>query len=477
MESSRRLFLRGLASVAGAASAQTAYAQQHVHPQPPQPPGSGPPRPAPAPSGIPLHAFGPDVVPVVSPDVPDMPWRLSNGVKVFDLRVEHVRTELVPGRVLDGWGFNGSIPGPTIQVTEGDRVRLNVENRLPEPFSMHWHGLEIPNDMDGMPGISQDAIPPGGRFVYEFTLKQNGTFFYHSHMAMQEMMGLIGLFIIHPRRAHAPRVDRDFGLILQEWALLPNNTIPNSLAMEFNWLTINGKAGPATTPLLVKIGERVRIRFVNLGMDHHPMHLHGHTFYVTGTEAGRIRTTAIEPANTVLVGVAQARDVEFVADNPGDWHVHCHLPHHMMNQMASMVGPLMMSHSNAPRPGSIEAGMGIHKGHALGDAAAPAFGRTVNVGAETERNLANMPMARAPEPAVQAGTPQTPPNAGMFPGYPQDMFMAMDDIVAKPETYGLRRGWSGGTMGMMTIVRVLQSGLFDKIQALKAEQARKAGAR
>ena len=175
---------------------------------------------------MPPQRLGPGVVPVVSPDIPDMPWRLENGAKVFDIRVEHVRTELVPGRVLDGWGFNGSMPGPTIQVTEGDRVRLNVENGLPEPFSMHWHGLEIPNNMDGMPGISQDAIPPGGRFVYEFTLKQNGTFFYHSHMAMQEMMGPIGLFIIHPRRAHTPRVDRDFGIVLQEWALLPEQHHP-----------------------------------------------------------------------------------------------------------------------------------------------------------------------------------------------------------------------------------------------------------
>jgi FtsP/CotA-like multicopper oxidase with cupredoxin domain len=189
-----------------------------------------------------------------------------------------------------------------------------------------------------MPGISQDLIPPGGTFVYEFTLHQNGTFFYHSHMAMQEMMGLIGLFIIHPRRVHMPRVDRDFGIVLQEWAILPNNTIPNSLAMEFNWLTINGKAGPATTPMLCKIGERVRIRIVNLGMDHHPMHIHGHQFQITGTEGGRVRTTAVEPGNTVLVGVAQARDIELVANNPGDWHFHCHLPHHMMNQMASMVG-------------------------------------------------------------------------------------------------------------------------------------------
>lgn len=471
MHSSRRSFLRGIASIAGVASAQTAYAQ-HVHPAP-QAKQS---QPQAIPPPVPPYDLGSGIVPVVSPDVPNMPWRLENGVKVFDIRVEHVRQELVPGRVMDGWGFNGAIPGPTIQVTEGDRVRLNVENRLPEPFSMHWHGLEIPNDMDGMPGISQDAIPPNGRFTYEFTLKQNGTFFYHSHMAMQEMMGLIGLFIIHPHRAHAPRVDRDFGLILQEWALLPNNTIPNSLAMEFNWLTINGKAGPATTPMLVKIGERVRIRVVNLGMDHHPMHLHGHQFYMTGTEAGRIRTTAVEPANTVLVGVAQARDIEFVADNPGDWHFHCHLPHHMMNHMASMVGPLMMSHANAPRPGTVEAGMGIHEGHALGEAASPAFGRTINVGAETERNVANMPLRPLPQAAVPPTQAGAPPNAGMYPGYPQDMFMVMDEMVAKPETYGLRPGWSGGTMGMMTVLRILKPELFDKIQELKAEQAKKAGA-
>jgi FtsP/CotA-like multicopper oxidase with cupredoxin domain len=463
MNSSRRSFLRRLASAAGVATAATAEAQ-HVHPATPAVSSAAPRRIDPGTGGR--------VVPVVSPDVPDMPFRVEGGVKVFDIEVGHVRTEFIPGRIVDAWGFNGSIPGPTIQAIEGDRVRLNVINKLPEPFSMHWHGLEIPFEMDGMPGISQDLIQPGGRFVYEFTLRQNGTFFYHSHMAMQEMMGLIGLFIIHPRVAHTPRVDRDFGIVLQEWAILPNNTIPNSLAMEFNWLTLNGKSGPATTPMLVKLGERVRIRLVNLGMDHHPMHLHGHQFYVTGTEGGRIRTTAVIPENTVLVGVAQARDIEFVADNPGDWHFHCHLPHHMMNQMASMVGPLMMSHANAARPGSMEAGMGIHEGGALGDASGPAFGRTINVGAEAERAVGNMPMARNPQATfMQPGTIGTP-NAGMYPGYPQDMFMVMDDLVAKPETHGLRPGWSGGTMGMMTIVRVLEPELFDKIQALKAEQAK-----
>ena len=431
MQSSRRHFLRGVATVVGTAGAAGASAQhEHAAPAVPQPPRAPAGR---APAAPVQPIAGPQILPgvaeVVTPDVPKMPWRLEDGVKVFTIAVEHVRTEFVPGRSVDAWGFNGSIPGPTVEAIEGDRVRFVVENRLPEPFSMHWHGLEVPVEMDGMPGISQEAIPPGGTFTYEFTLRQNGTFFYHSHMAMQEMMGLIGLFIIHPKQPHTPRVDRDFGLVLQGWAILPNNTVPNSLAMEFNWLTINGKSGPATTPLLVKRGERVRIRLVNLGMDHHPMHLHGHQFYVTGTEGGRIQTTAVEPANTVLVGVAQARDVEFVADNPGDWHFHCHLPHHMMNQMTSMVGPIMMSH-------------------------------------------ANMPMS-----AAAAASPAAVPNAGMYPGYPQDMVMVMDDLVAKPETYGLRAGWSGGTMGMMTIVRVLEPALFDRIQALRTEQAGKVARR
>jgi FtsP/CotA-like multicopper oxidase with cupredoxin domain len=465
MQSSRRSFLRGLASVASVAGASQAPTHaQHVH----EPPQSAK---AAAPRRLDPGAGG-RVVPVVTPDVPDMPFRVENGVKVFDLTVGHVRTEFVPGRVVDAWGFNGSVPGPTIQVTEGDRVRLHVHNQLPEPFSMHWHGLEIPVAMDGMPGISQDAIPPDGHFTYEFTLKQNGTFFYHSHMAMQEMMGLIGLFIIHPRVPHTPRVDRDFGLILQGWAILPNNTIPNSLAMEFNWLTMNGKAGPATTPIICKLGERIRIRIVNLSMDHHPIHMHGHQFYVTGTEGGRIRTTAVQPENTVLVGVAQARDIEFVADNPGDWHLHCHLPHHMMNQMASMVGPIMMTRANTLRPGSMEGGMGMHEGHALGDAAGPAFGRTINAGAEAERLVANMPLSQMARPGASA--PGAAPNAGMFPGYPQDMFMVMDELVAKPETHGLRPGWSGGTMGMMTIIRVVTPDLFDEIEALKSEEAQKA---
>jgi FtsP/CotA-like multicopper oxidase with cupredoxin domain len=159
------------------------------------------------------------------------------------------------GKVLDVWGYNGSVPGPTIEVTEGDRVRVLFENRLPEPQTVHWHGVELPIEMDGVPAISQPLVYPGESFTYEFTVHQNGTFFYHTHMPMAEMLGLIGFFIMHPKQAHAPVVHKDFGIVLQEFAVLPNNTVPNTLSMEFNWLTFNGKAGPATTPMLVKLED------------------------------------------------------------------------------------------------------------------------------------------------------------------------------------------------------------------------------
>src|SRR6516162_10100570 len=218
-------------------------------------------------------------VPVQTPDISDLPFELDSGVKVFHLIAEPVKRELVPGKVVNLWGYNGSSPGPTIQVTQGDRVRIIFDNHLPEPTSMHWHGFEIPIEMDGAPGGSQAPVPPGGRFIYEFTLHQEGTYFYHPHMAMQEMMGMLGAFIMHPKNTRAPHVDQDFVIMLQEYAVLPNNSVPNSMNMEFNWLTFNGKAGPATTPLVVRLGDRVRVRLINLGMDHHPIHLHGHTFF------------------------------------------------------------------------------------------------------------------------------------------------------------------------------------------------------
>ena len=129
-----------------------------------------------------LTAASPPVS-VESPDLDDLPFKLDNGVKVFHLIAEPVKRQIVPFKTIDVWGYNGSAPGPTIQVNQGDRVRIIFDNHLPEPTSMHWHGLEVPIAMDGVPDISQEPVPPGGRFVYEFTLHQEGTFFYHSHMA------------------------------------------------------------------------------------------------------------------------------------------------------------------------------------------------------------------------------------------------------------------------------------------------------
>src|SRR5436309_861951 len=330
MAASRREFFRlGFGAAAGWVAA---HAAPETTPTAQAAPALTGPLEDPLPGGPPL--------PVATPDLPKLPWTHDGEVKVFHLTCEVVRSRFVPWREFNTWGYNGSTPGPTVEVTEGDRVRFLDENRLPEPTSLHWHGLEVPHAMDGAEGINQDLIPPGGKFVYEFTLHQHGTFFYHSHRPMQQMMGMVGLIVIHPRQPYEPRVDRDFAWVLQGWAVLPGNPTPNTLAMEFNWLTMNGKAGPAATPVLCRLGERVRLRFVNLGMDHHPMHLHGHTWVVTGTEGGRVPAAAWTPGNTEVVGVAQARTMELVANNPGDWMLHCHLPHHMMNAMASMVGPL-----------------------------------------------------------------------------------------------------------------------------------------
>ena len=223
---------------------------------------------------------------------------------------------------------------------------------------------------------------PGKSYTYEFPLHQTGTYFYHSHGAMQEGIGMAGLFVIHPKAAWEPAVDRDFALVIQEWAILPNSTVPNTMSMEFNFFTLNGRAAPYMTPLVVRQGDRVRLRLVNMSaIDHHPMHLHGLTFWVTGTEAGRIPESAWWPMNTVLVGVAQARDIEFVANNPGDWMLHCHMFHHMMNHMTSMVGPTT-THSSGPMAGGDMArGMGMPNGGTLsppstGRSSAVAPGRT-----------------------------------------------------------------------------------------------------
>jgi manganese oxidase len=425
-----------------------------------------------------LHPQGAPV-PVNTPDLAALPFTMDGAVKVFHLVAEPVKQEILPGRVVDLWGYNGSAPGPTIQANQGDRVRVIFDNHLPEPTSIHWHGLEIPEEMDGVPGIGQKPVAPGGRFVYEFTLHQEGTFFYHSHMAMQEMLGMLGAFILHPARAHAPAIASDHVILLQEYAILPNNTVPNTMSMEYNWLTFNGKAGPAATPMIVRQGERARIRLINLGMDHHPVHLHGFTFAITGNEGGRLPEAQWIRRNTALVGVAQAQDIEFEANTPGNWMLHCHLPHHMMNQMSSNVGTMTRVGAGIMAGQDMESGMGMltGSGSATSDNRGPSLGRGMGVGSTAESATTNGALS---EHGMQ-GMNMTDmlgiaKDANRVPGFPQDAdmegpMMAMDKMVEKPETMGLPAGWSGYSGGMMTLVRVMPPDLHDRYLELKRRRS------
>ncbi len=316
--------MSGAGVVAGAAltGRDAARAADPVPVTPPSPPAEAPPAP---------------YMPVTVPNGSTLRWKLVDGVKVFHLVAAPFTREFAPGLEVDCWGYNGQTPGPLIEAVEGDRVRIYVTNRLPEPTSVHWHGIFLPNGMDGVAGLTQAAIPVGQTFRYEFTLRQSGSFMYHSHFdeMVQMAMGLMGMFVIHPRRPETPRIERDFSLMLSEWFVKPGARKPDpSVMTDFNLLTMNGKVFPATAPLVVRLGQRVRIRLGNLSAtDHHPIHIHGMAFRVTGTDGGRIPAAGQWPGATVLVPVGTTRDVEFVADAPGDWPFHCHMTHHLMNQM------------------------------------------------------------------------------------------------------------------------------------------------
>ncbi len=324
----------GAAALAGGGMLLTGIQLAHAAPQP-----------APMDQAMPPGRPGQDYTPVITPNGVSLPFKVIEGVKVFHLIAEEIEHEFAPGLRAKCWGYNGRTPGPTIEVVEGDHIRVYVTNRLPEPTSVHWHGILLPNGMDGVAGLNQKPIAPGETFKYEFTLRQHGTHMYHPHFDEMTQMGLgmMGAFIIHPRNLKV-KPDRDFAIMLSEWRIDPGTSRPNPMEMlEFNVLTMNSKAFPGTAPLVAKLGDRVKIRLMNLGaMDHHPIHLHGYDFKVTETDGGDVPESAQSPTNTVLVAVGQTRAFEFIADEPGDWAMHCHMSHHVMNQMghnaANMIG-------------------------------------------------------------------------------------------------------------------------------------------
>jgi FtsP/CotA-like multicopper oxidase with cupredoxin domain len=326
MTMDRRSFLQWSGAAAGSA---LVLKESVVHAQQP-PPAAEQPRVVRAQQNIAAKRG------VITPNGTTLPLKRVGNVKVGHLVAGLIDHEFMPGLRADCWGYNGSTPGPTIEVTEGDKVRFYVTNRLPEPTTMHWHGVLLPNGMDGVAGLTQRRIEPGETFKYEFTFNRAGTYMYHPHYdeMTQMAMGMVGMIVVHPRVPRT-RVDRDFVLMTHEWKIKVGTRKPDPTAMlDFNVLTFNSRAFPGTEPLVIGRNERVRIRIGNLSaMDHHPIHMHGHYFKLVSTDGGDVPESAQFPEATVLVPVGSTRTIEFVADAPGDWAMHCHMTHHTMNQM------------------------------------------------------------------------------------------------------------------------------------------------
>lgn len=282
---------------------------------------------------------------------------IVNGVKEFDLVAEPVRWEYANGKTITAWAYNGQVPGPEIRATEGDKVRIKFINKLPKDTTVHWHGLDVPNSMDGVPGVTQDAIKAGASFTYEFTASPAGTHFYHTHgsghadEAQQSDMGLSGSFIVEPKNYQ--KADKEFTLLLDDWQTMGSNFnmammdmdsmgMDNSsmdmMSMNYNLFTINGLSFPDTKALDVKQGDKVRVRLINASASTtHPMHLHGHQFKVVAADGNPVPEAAQLTKNTISLNPGETYDIEFTADNPGVWAFHCHELHHAGSGMLTLL--------------------------------------------------------------------------------------------------------------------------------------------
>lgn len=292
---------------------------------------------------------------VITPDIPNLKYIKNNGIKYFELVAEPVTRELLQGIYIKGWGYNGSIPGPTIQVYPDDEVNIRVYNRLSEATSVHWHGLDVPVTMDGVPDVQPTPlIQPRCYFDYHFTITNPpGTHMYHTHhnSAKQQMMGLGGALIILDSKENLDDIQRDYFIMLQEFKLkgLEMGEVkpgvyeidPHASMDDMNFFTMNGRSFPNTTPLLVKRGDRARIRLGNIVHMAHPIHIHGHQFEVVASDGNAINKEARMSKNTINVASGETWDVEFIANNPGIWPFHCHIPHHMTNNMTKPMGGMV----------------------------------------------------------------------------------------------------------------------------------------
>ena len=263
--------------------------------------------------------------------------RMEDGVKVFDLTASVIRWTILPGVTVDAYAYNNQVPGPTLRVTEGDHVRINVRNQLPESTTVHWHGLILPNEMDGPATITQKPIEPGQTYSYEYTVGQRGTYFYHTHdhVDRQQALGLYGALIIDPKnRADVIAADAEYMVQLQEWTRRDWLTFP-SMPMEGalpNYFTINGKSYPATETVRMTVGQTLKVRFIGSNTSAiHPMHIHGGPFEVAAVDGETLAPSARYMADTVNIAPGQRYDVLWNARRPGKWLLHCHISHHTTN--------------------------------------------------------------------------------------------------------------------------------------------------
>ncbi|MEP7199911.1 MAG: multicopper oxidase family protein, partial [Chloroflexota bacterium] len=283
----------------------------------------------------------PQVYPTTAPQSP----RAGGQVREFRLTAGEMPYEFVKGQATKAWAYNHQVPGPELRVREGDLVRVVFTNNLPEPTTIHWHGVNVPTNMDGVPQISQDAVPPGGTFIYEFVATPAGTRWYHAHFAehQQLRLGLYGALIIEPATAEETRYDRDYTILLGEWSpdsLHPDHNKPNGGMggmMGGNMMsvpddpnvkfTMNGKAFPAAQSLTVRQGERVRLRLINASaMQKHIIRLEGHTLKITHTDGNPLSPP--REVDAIEMGPGERYDVEVIANQSGVWALHCVRPGH-----------------------------------------------------------------------------------------------------------------------------------------------------
>ncbi len=277
-------------------------------------------------------------VPLATETVGGQPlnFTLDGGVKVFELTARPVRWPILKDVYVTAWTYNGTVPGPMIRVTEGDKLRITIKNELPNATSIHWHGLPVPNNMDGVPPFTQKAIEPGETFTYEFTATPAGTFMYHSHVDTDKQIpiGLYAPFIIDPKEPEAVKPAADEMLMLSEWTIGADGQTYPTMPMagaEPNYFTINGKSFPETQSITVKVGDVVRLRLAAIGQFTHPMHLHGAFFKIVASDGNPVPEAAQLTKDTIAVNPGERYDIEFSFDKPGTWVLHCHVLHHVTN--------------------------------------------------------------------------------------------------------------------------------------------------